>query len=226
MIYYSFNSRRYTINKVYDYIGVVFMAKKRYNKYREYDDRYDDIPNDSEGRMKYIMTGRGIENIVKEAARIQKRIKKIKFKKITFIWYTEPSPSKRPRVTTLGGFQRIYVPGAAINKNEFQKFFKDEFDKDFKMINTPMSMSMKVYFKTPASYNRLEKILAEAEILRPWNRANGDNDNNEKSYWDAMTDSVISDDCLVCDNDTHKYYSIKPRVEFEIKYMEKFPEMK
>ena len=58
--------------------------------------------------------------------------------------------------------------------------------------------------------------MAEIGIDRPINKP--DFDNIEKSYADAFTGNVWIDDIVVVDASFHKYYSILPRVEINLKY--------
>lgn len=136
----------------------------------------------------------------------------------------EPKPSQRPR---LSGY-RVYVPGAYKNTAFFHKNVLPKLGDLW--INTPCKTKIDIYVKTPTSFSKAQKLLAEMKILRPWVRA-GDIDNFEKSCLDAMVGNkkrkhkgIMSDDCIVVDMDSHKYYSITPRYEIEITYMNKVPE--
>ena len=46
----------------------------------------------------------------------------------------------------------------------------------------------------------------------------------EKKITDAMQHGILSDDSLIIENHTILKYSILPRCDIEIKYMESFPE--
>lgn len=192
------------------------------NRYKMYDDIYGDIPENYEDRIKFILENtRNAEEVVKLADKIKNKINKIKKKNVKFTVYIEPKPSARPRITTLGAYPRFYVPNARMNKTNFQSFFKQH---DLPFIETPMQYNIDVFMKTPSSFNKIQKLLAEIGIIRPWGRS-GDIDNLFKAYTDWCIDSLIKDDSLIVDAVIRKYYSIKPRLEFDITYLETFPEV-
>jgi Holliday junction resolvase RusA-like endonuclease len=97
-------------------------------------------------------------------------------------------------------------------------------------ITTPCKVSTNLYIQTPKSFSLLQKILAEMKILRPWGNV-GDVDNYLKSVLDQIQPNekrghvgIMSNDSLVIDEDTHKYYSMTPRTEVSISFMGKIPE--
>lgn len=186
-----------------------------------YRSQFDDIPDDLEGRLKLLMDSRYISRIKSATDIVIKDTKRIKRTKLTFTWYTEPHPSRRPRANLRGNHVRMYVPLAAETKLDFKEFFAENFP-GFKPIRTPMRFYIKSYLKTPVSMPRHMKILAELGVLRPWGRV-GDCDNLLKTYTDCTVDSLIADDDLIDEMRSEKFYSIKPRVEFTIIYDSRFP---
>ena len=46
-----------------------------------------------------------------------------------------------------------------------------------------------------------------------------DVDNIEKKYYDAFNYNIWLDDSLIVDADIHKYYSVLPRLEIYIRYL-------
>lgn len=149
--------------------------------------------------------------------------KKIKWKTVRFEIPMKPEPSHRPR---LCGY-RVYVPGAAKN----QRFFQNKVLPSLKglFINTPCKVNADIYCETPASFTKSQKVLAEMKILRPWSNT-GDVDNFLKAVLDAMQvcekrgiTGIMSNDCLVIESTSRKYYSITPRYEITIQYMSDVP---
>jgi Holliday junction resolvase RusA-like endonuclease len=68
------------------------------------------------------------------------------------------------------------------------------------------------------------------KILRPWGNI-GDVDNFAKSIYDMMQPNenrghvgIMENDCLIVDSRVSKYYSISPRYEISISFMDKIPE--
>jgi Holliday junction resolvase RusA-like endonuclease len=82
---------------------------------------------------------------------------------------------------------------------------------------------MDIYEKTPSSFSIKKKVLAELGLLRPWKRT-GDFDNYAKGIADCIQHGMLSDDCLVVCSQQRLWYSVKPRAEIEIIYMDKNPD--
>ena len=186
-----------------------------------YDILFGDISNSLEERLNQLFDTRGQEKIKISVDKAVKDIRRIKRKRFSFTWYFEPFPSHRPKANSSAGYIRIYVPMAKETREAFGSFWKENYP-DVPPISTPMNFSAKVYVKTPDSWSRLNKILAELGILRPWNRT-GDLDNICKTIWDCAIGTMIVDDSLIIEMHCEKYYSIKPRVEYDIVYYERFP---
>ena len=136
----------------------------------------------------------------------------------------EPKPSQRPR---LSGY-RVYVPGAYKNAAFFNKNVLPTLGDLW--IDTPCKMNVDIYAKTPNSFSKAQKLLAEMKILRPWVHT-GDIDNYCKSALDQIQPNkkrghkgILADDSLVIELTSNKYYSISPRYEITITYMNKIPE--
>ena len=163
------------------------------------------------------------DRVVAQVASISSILKDVKWKTVSFIIDMEPSPSHRPR---LSGY-RVYVPGAAKNMVYFNKHVLPKLNGLF--ITTPCKIDLGIYVRTPKSFSKTQTALAEMRLLRPWVNT-GDNDNFEKAVYDMMQPNekrgfvgIMDNDCLIIDNNTHKYYSIHPRYEVSISYMEQLP---
>lgn len=157
---------------------------------------------------------------IQQIADVSSILSDVKWKSVSFVIETEPIPSHRPR---LCGY-RVYVPGAAKAQMYFNKKVLPKLNGLF--IDTPMKIYADFYFSTPKSFSKTQIALAEMKLLRPWVNI-GDNDNLEKTLYDSITQNIkrghrglISNDCLVIENHSNKYYSMKPRTEVLIKYMD------
>lgn len=178
------------------------------------------IPNDLEGRLKMILGTKETNNkFITDLERTSKRIKKIKWNKINLVLWKVIKPQARPRTTTAGGYTHIYVPNAKSYSEWFKKYAKEN---QLPEIKTPCCLNLKIFEKTPSSYSIKNKYLAETGLLKPWKRT-GDFDNYAKGIADFIQHGLLQDDCLVIESKINLYYSIKPRVEIEIKWMEQFP---
>ena len=163
-------------------------------------------------------------NRVKDAYdHFQFLFKKIKWKTVSFTIPIAPEPSHRPR---LCGY-RVYVPGAAKNQSYFDKNVRPKLNGLF--IDTPCKMVIDLYCQTPKSFSSTQKILAEMKFIRPWVNT-GDVDNYTKTILDEIQPNekrkhvgIMSNDCLVIETIVNKYYSITPRSEIIISYMDKIP---
>ena len=88
------------------------------------------------------------------------------------------------------------------------------------LITTPMKMTIDVYLPTPVSLSPEDRIIAELGYIRPIGKP--DFDNVAKAYADMIQGLLIYDDALIIEGISRKWYSIKPRIEIKIKYMESF----
>ena len=158
---------------------------------------------------------------IQQIADVTEIISNVKWKSVSFTIDTEPIPSHRPR---LCGY-RVYVPGAAKSQAYFNKKVLPKLNGLY--ITTPMKITADFYFRTPKSFSKTQIALAEMRILRPWGNI-GDNDNLEKNLMDQMQSNtkrgfkgLISNDCLVVEIHSNKYYSMTPRTDTRIEYMDK-----
>ena len=85
------------------------------------------------------------------------------------------------------------------------------------LISTPAQVCLNVFFKTPSYFNQTDTILAEIGLHRHIQKP--DWDNIGKTYSDMFNENIWLDDNLVIDGEVHKYYSILPRVEIYIRYL-------
>jgi len=193
------------------------------NRDKIYEALFGEIPKETERRLELLYAVRGKEKLENKVQENIKRLKKIRWYTLQFTWYTEPKPAQRPRVKQTFRGPHMYVPWAGDNKNVFGQFFTEEFP-EHKIISTPMIFEVKAYLKTPTNFNRVEKVMAELGWLRPWGRS-ADTDNLIKSLTDITIDTLMTDDCLIEEVHGWKFYSIKPRVEYHLKYMSEFPEI-
>ena len=197
------------------------MSKKQVElENKEYESTYRDVPRDTMGRIQYIL-GRHVNN-ERMNDDIQKSaisIKRIKRHKVSFVMYKVLKPSARPRANTSTGYVKMYVPHAAENGEWFEDFMRNN---DLPHIATPCRIDIIVYEKCPSNFSIKNKILSELGLLKPWFRT-GDVDNYAKSVLDMIQHGMLEDDCLCVDSEQHLRYSILPRVEVQIEYMDRYP---
>lgn len=199
------------------------MGKKRLKEDEIYHTLYGHLPDDQLGRVNHIL-GSKLEN-AKYMASIEaeiRRIKRIRKTTLRFTMWKVVRPSARPRANGNMGYIRMYVPGAQEAGTWFQHFSAEH---QLPFIETPCILNMTIYEKTPQSFSIKQKVLAELGFLRPWKRT-GDFDNYAKGISDAIQHGMLKDDCLVIESTQKLYYSIKPHVDIEITYLNRFPSVK
>lgn len=163
-------------------------------------------------------------SILDKVAGVNAVFSTIKWKKVSFVIPMAPEPSHRPR---LSGY-RVYVPGAAKNQSFFNKNVLPTLNGLF--ITTPCKIDLDIYIQTPKSFSKIQRMLAEMKILRPWSN-NGDVDNFEKAAYDMIQPNekrghvgIMYNDCLIVESHARKFYSITPRYEITITYMKSVPD--
>jgi Holliday junction resolvase RusA-like endonuclease len=147
----------------------------------------------------------------------------IRWNKVSFMIPMVPVPSHRPR---LCGY-RVYVPGAAKNQSFFNRNVLPKLKGLF--ITTPCKIKVDIFCQTPKSFTKTQQILAEMKVIRPWGNT-GDVDNFDKAVFDMMQPNekrghvgIMSNDCLIIESHTNKYYSRTPSYEVTITYMDSVP---
>ena len=207
--------------------------KSRKQKAKLYESKYSEIPRDYIERLswmydKYHITKAKAEEILRAKYNILSSL--YYSDDILVVLYEEPEGSPRPRARYVNksnltsyaksdpGYIQVYsLTGASDRK--FMKRLIDDNDlmKLDHLICTPCDVEYNTFSKTPSSYNTINTFLSEVGIIRPISRP--DFDNMEKKYADMYNGNVWIDDALVQDAAIHKYYSILPRVEIRLKFL-------
>lgn len=182
----------------------------------EYDENYGEIPFDINDRIEYIKSKVKTNRSYSDKLDFEiDRIRNIKWKKLDFTFYLVPTATPRPR---LGRSGRFYVKGAADNKKFFNEFMRSI--EDLEIILTPCKFYCTSYLPTPKSMKVLDQLLAEMGFIRPISKP--DFDNLAKTYADMIQGTLLYDDALIVEGVSRKFYSVKPRIEIHMEYMEDF----
>lgn len=181
---------------------------------KDYLKEYGDIPKEYRVCIDYLIQKSNLKRYKIHVYEEVKRIHRIKWKTLKYTIYLVPKATPRPRSGRNGVF---YVKGAADNKKFFKEFVKNE---DIPLITTPTRFKGYFYLPIPNTMHPVEKILAEMGFIYPISKP--DWDNLAKAYCDMIQGLLLYDDSLVVDGESHKRYSIKPRIEIEISYMEDY----
>lgn len=206
------------------------MSRKQ--KQQQYDVRYGDIPVDYAERLnwmvdKYHLSPAKMDEILSKRQAMLNNLFYYDYNVMELL--EEPEGASRPRVRILrNNYNKlalsdstrvhVYVPGAAEDSRYMKRLLGKELSDIEYLISTPCDIEYNVYIKTPSALNITDTFLAEIGLIRP-PFAKPDWDNIGKKYCDMFNYNVWMDDTLVIDGAVHKYYSILPRVEIKLRYL-------
>lgn len=208
----------------------VIKIKSRKQKAKIYAEKYKDIPRDYLERLDWMYNKYHLT--LSKASRIlqirRDMMDTIHFEKEFFmVLYEEPEGTPRPRARLIHELSsiksnpsiQVYSLTGSSDRVFMKKLIEDQEIQDFSnhLIYTPCYVDYKSYQKTPSFYNTEEIYLAELGLIRPISKP--DFDNIEKKYADMYNSNVWLDDMLVVDAHIGKYYSILPRVEITLHYL-------
>lgn len=203
----------------------------REKKKIEYENKYKDIPREYLDRLnwmcdKYKITENKMNEILHKRDQM---LTNLEYKEFNVILFEEPEGAKRPRFRIVnrynlineainnGNFVHVYSPNASADNQYMKRLIGDDLVELNEIIYTPCIVEFNAYFKTPAQYNIVDTFLAELSIERPITKP--DWDNIGKKYSDMYNHNVWIDDNLTITGIVNKYYSILPRVEIKLKYL-------
>ena len=206
--------------------------KSRKQKASEYEQKYGDIPVDFHERLSWlydklrITESQAFDIMLKRADMLGS----LYFYDINVVLFEVPEGSPRPRFRLVNrqnlanmaianpSFIHVYsITGAEDNKFMRRLIDAGELSQLDPLICTPCDVDICAYMRTPTSFNKTDTILAEMGLIRPIYKP--DFDNIAKKYSDMFNKNVWLDDTLVIDGSIHKYYSVLPRIEIRIRYL-------
>ncbi len=207
------------------------MSKSRKEKSEEYDQKYGCIPRDNDERLAWLidqfkLSPVRMNDIIEKKRNMETFLQYYEYK---LILYEDPEGAKRPRFRLVNrknymnvaiqakDFVHVYSPNAADDHRFMHRLVDQELIQLNGLISTPMQVSINTFSRTPSYFNQADTILAEIGLHRPMQKP--DVDNIEKKYYDAFNYNIWLDDSLIIDADIHKYYSVLPRLEIYIRYL-------
>lgn len=206
--------------------------KKRKQKAEEYENKYSHIPKDYYQRLQWMYDNMKLsDRTVREIfSKRDAMLASLYYNEFFIVLYEEPEGTPRPRFRLIN---RRNISNAAMSNGSFvqvysitgaddQKFMKRLINKnDFMQFNqqlcTPLEITYDAFFKTPSGFNKVDTVLAEVGLIRPLTKP--DWDNIGKKYSDMYNSNIWLDDSFVVSGTVNKYYSILPRVEIRLKYL-------
>ena len=208
-----------------------FISKTRKQKSKEYDLKYSHIPKNNKERLDWLIDNLNLneskmDEIINKKREIESNLRYYDYK---IVLYEDPEGAKRPRVQLINrknfmnaaisasNFIHVYSPNAADDHNYMHRMIDQELIQLNQFIQTPIMLRIDTFHKIPSYFNQIDIVLAEIGIHRPTSKP--DWDNIGKKYPDMFNANIWLDDQLVQDGEVHKFYSILPRVEIYIRYL-------
>lgn len=206
--------------------------KTRKKKASEYEDKYSNIPRDFYERINWICDTYNIkENKYEDIiAKKNRMIDSMYYSIYKVILYEEPEGSPRPRFRLVNRnslmqqamsnsfFVHVYsITGAQDRQYMHRLVSTEELYQLESIIYTACDVDYFAFMKTPSYFNSTDKLLAEIGLIRPI--AKPDWDNIGKKYSDMYNGNVWIDDECVIEGRVGKYYSVLPRVEITLKFL-------
>ena len=206
--------------------------KTRLQKADEYEKKFSHIPVDYKERLEWLydtlhITEREAYDIMDKRG---KMLSALQYSDVNIILFQVPEGSPRPRFRLVNrsnlsnmalsnpNFVHVYsLTGHEDNVYMKRLLTQQEFEGLNQLICTPCNVDIQAYLKTPSYYNRSDTILAEIGLIRPITKP--DWDNIEKKYSDMFNKNVWLDDTLVIDGSIHRYYSVLPRIEIRLRFL-------
>jgi Holliday junction resolvase RusA-like endonuclease len=206
--------------------------KSRIEKENEYNTKFGNIPKDFQERLYWLYDTLNLTD--NKANAILEKYNNMKdslyYNEIFIVLYEIPEGSPRPRFRLINrknlssmaiknsNFVQVYsLTGAEDNKFMKRLMSTEDFNYLDHIIYTPCELVYTTYFKTPSNYNAIDTFLAELGMYNPITKP--DWDNLGKKYSDMSNSNLWLDDKLVISGTVNKRYSVLPRVEIELKYL-------
>ena len=205
--------------------------KSREQKRDDYEIKYGEIPLDPIKRFEYMydkfnVNDKRCEDIITTKINM---LHSLYYKEFNVVLLEEPEGAKRPRFRLInrknlaqaamanGNFVHVYSPNAKEDSVYMERLIGNDLIRLDEFIYTPCIVEYNIYCKTPSAFNVSDVFLAEMGIIRPITKP--DWDNIGKKYSDMYNSNIWIDDTLVISGTVNKYYSILPRVEIKLKYL-------
>lgn len=210
----------------------MIIIKNRKIKEKEYQSNYSNIPLNYDERLSYMidryhLTDKKMIDILNKRYNILSNLFYYDCQVVQL--FEEPEGSARPRFRIINKrnfsieartsqFIQVYTPNAQDDHNYMRKLTNSELVELDGLISTPCIIEYNAYYKTPSSFNISDIFLAEIGLIRPViNKP--DWDNIGKKYCDMYNHNIWLDDSQVISGTVNKFYSILPRIEIKLKYL-------
>ena len=206
--------------------------KTRKQKASEYDEKFSHIPINFQERLSWLYDTLKITETESFNILMKKSfmMDSLRYNTFTIVLFEVPEGSPRPRFRIVNranianmalanpNFVHVYSP-TGHEDNSFMKrlITEGEFSQLNSLIYTPCTVEINAFMKTPSYYNKEQTILAEIGLDRPIGKP--DWDNIGKKYCDMFNANVWLDDSLVVSGTVNKFFSVLPRIEIKLNYL-------
>ena len=215
-------------------------SKTRKLKEFEYENKFGNIPVDYNERLEYLLDLYKIKDSRLDSIIYQRdmMIQTLQYFDYNITLYEIPEGTVRPKFRLINrlnfaevakansSFVHVYVPNAKEDSVFMKRLVDHELDEiseyhNNSLIATPCIVTYNTYFKTPPAFNINDTFLSEIGLIRP-GITKPDFDNIAKKYSDMTNENIWLDDSLVMTGIINRYYSILPRIEIHIRYLNMF----
>ena len=209
--------------------------KTRKDKEKIYKEKYSDIPKDYNERLEYIIdkynvSEKQFNDIIYRKRNMEHNLEFLDFRLVLYE-IPEGTPRHRYRIINKSNYMNAaiampsYVHVYQPNAKEDHVFMKRLVDEELNNLNifvqTPCNIVINNYFPMPSNYNVSDIIISEYGLN--WCIKKPDWDNIGKKYSDMYNSNIWLDDKLVISGQVNKFYSVLPRVEIDIHYLNVVP---
>lgn len=205
--------------------------KSRKQEREEYEEKYSEVPRDYNERIswmidKYKLSPKQMDAIIEKKRHMEFNLE---FYNYMVIEYMYPHSKDRPRYRIINrkgiaaaaklnpSFIQVYSPHAGEDFRSMHRLIGDELDEMNLFIQTPCTILVNIYEQTPSSFSINDIFLAEYGLIP--SISHNDYDNYLKATSDRLNTNLWLDDSLVISGTINKFYSILPRQEIFIKYL-------
>lgn len=201
----------------------------------EYQEKYADVPRDYQERInwmidKYNVTPKMMDSIIEKKRHMEYNLQYYDYQVVE---YAKIYSKSRPRYRMINrknfmdaakvdpSFIQVYSPHAGEDFRSMHRLIGDELEELHLFIQTPCTILINVYEQTPTSFSTTDVFLAEYGLIP--SISHNDYDNFLKATSDRLNTNLWLDDSLVVSGTVNKYYSILPRQEIFIRYLNLIP---
>lgn len=233
---------RYNNRIIYTYVYIILFyffnlevkftkTKTRKQKQFEYEQQFGHIPVNYRERLEWMYDQYNI-NETKADRIIKKRdamLCSLFYHDIDLVLYQLPEGTPRPRFRLVnrsnmidcalsnGQFVHVYNLFAKDDSIYMNRMVESDLHHLEQLICTPITVVFNIFLKTPNVFNIDDVFLSEMGLIRPIIKP--DYDNLAKKYSDMSNHNIWLDDQMVVSGTVNKYYSILPRIEINIRFL-------